>query len=178
MNNPAMQTVYWTHFAHHQRLMYIAATEKGLCYIGSPDAAFNEFTSWLRIHLPHYQLTHNSHKLQVYADQLKEYIQGSRKLFGIQTDLHGTAFQKSVWKALMDIPYGETISYSSIASQLQKPNAVRAVASAIGKNPVLIVVPCHRVIGKSGALTGYRGGLAMKAELLQLEKIERRAGAY
>ena len=85
-------------------------------------------------------------------------------------DLHGTPFQQSVWKALQEIPYGQTVSYSDIAERIEKPNAVRAVGTAIGANPVLIIVPCHRVIAKSGKLSGFRAGLEMKEQLLGLEK--------
>ncbi len=92
-----------------------------------------------------------------------------RKNFTIPFDFHGTTFQLDVWKALSEIPYGQTKSYSEIANQIQKPRAVRAVGSAIGANPILITVPCHRVIGKNGALTGYRGGMEMKTKLLKLE---------
>ncbi len=95
--------------------------------------------------------------------------QNMRKNFTIPFDFHGTTFQLDVWKALSEIPYGQTKSYSEIANQIQKPRAVRAVGSAIGANPILITVPCHRVIGKNGALTGYRGGMEMKTKLLKLE---------
>ncbi|RXZ77651.1 methylated-DNA--[protein]-cysteine S-methyltransferase [Paenibacillaceae bacterium] len=82
----------------------------------------------------------------------------------------GTPFQKAVWKALCEIPYGQTRSYSDIAHQIQKSAAVRAVGTAIGTNPILITVTCHRVIGKNGSLTGYRGGMEMKMILLELER--------
>ena len=85
-------------------------------------------------------------------------------------DLYGTKFQKSVWTELQKIPFGETSTYSDIAEKINKPSAFRAVGSAIGANPVMIVIPCHRVIGKSGKLTGFRGGLLMKQKLLALEK--------
>ena len=85
-------------------------------------------------------------------------------------DLHGTPFQQIVWKALQEIPYGQTVSYSDIAERIEKPNAVRAVGTAIGANPVLIIVPCHRVIAKSGKLGGFRAGLEMKEQLLELER--------
>ena len=85
-------------------------------------------------------------------------------------DLHGTPFQMAVWEALRKIPFGVTVSYTDIAERIGKPSSVRAVGTAIGANPVLITVPCHRVIAKSGKLTGYRGGLDMKEQLLGLEK--------
>ncbi|MDM8102298.1 methylated-DNA--[protein]-cysteine S-methyltransferase [Oceanobacillus oncorhynchi] len=85
-------------------------------------------------------------------------------------DLKGTAFQESVWEALQHIPYGETVSYMNIAEKIEKPKAVRAVGAAIGANPVMILVPCHRVIAKDGKLTGFRGGIPMKESLLELER--------
>ena len=89
----------------------------------------------------------------------------------IPLDLHGTTFQRSVWELLTRIPYGNAVSYSEIAEQLGRPSAVRAVAQAIGNNPCLIFVPCHRVLGKDGSLTGFSGGIALKRQLLDLERI-------
>lgn len=97
-----------------------------------------------------------------YAEQLQAYLNGKRTHFSFPVDLAGTPFQLAVWKALSEIPYGSTCSYSDIAEHIEKQAAVRAVGAAIGANPLLMVVPCHRVIGKSGQLTGYRGGLDMK----------------
>ncbi len=102
--------------------------------------------------------------------QLEEYFAGKRKLFSIALDMRGTRFQKDVWEALLAIPYGETRSYGQLAKQLGKPRATRAVGAANGRNPVSIIVPCHRVIGSSGKLTGFAGGLEAKAHLLSLER--------
>ncbi len=101
--------------------------------------------------------------------QLKEYFQGKRKSFSLKLDLMGTKFQNDVWQALMAIPFGETRSYGQLARQVGNPRATRAVGAANGKNPISIVVPCHRVIGASGKLTGFAGGLKTKAHLLELE---------
>ncbi|MGH6882028.1 methylated-DNA--[protein]-cysteine S-methyltransferase [Hypericibacter sp.] len=101
--------------------------------------------------------------------QLKEYFAGRRKTFDLKLDFAGTAFQKKVWHALLTIPFGETRSYAQIAKQIGKPKAVRAVGAANGRNPISIVTPCHRVIGSSGHLTGFAGGLEAKARLLGLE---------
>ena len=107
--------------------------------------------------------------LAEYAEQLQAYLNGKRTHFSFPVDLAGTPFQLAVWKALSEIPYGSTCSYSDIAEHIEKQAAVRAVGAAIGANPLLMVVPCHRVIGKSGQLTGYRGGLDMKKELMMME---------
>ncbi len=103
--------------------------------------------------------------------QLDEYFAGSRKNFELELTLKGTDFQKSVWTSLTDIPYGQTVCYSHIAKEIGRPKAVRAVGAANGKNPIPIIIPCHRVIGKDGSLTGFGGGLAIKRALLKLEKV-------
>jgi len=107
--------------------------------------------------------------------QLGEYFAGLRKDFTIPLDIRGTRFQSDVWKALLAIPFGETRSYAQLATQLGNPRATRAVGAANGRNPLSIVVPCHRVIGSSGKLTGFAGGIETKARLLDLEKGEIRA---
>ncbi|WP_298474787.1 methylated-DNA--[protein]-cysteine S-methyltransferase [uncultured Maribacter sp.] len=101
--------------------------------------------------------------------QLREYFKEERKDFNLILNPEGTDFQKRVWKALEDIPYGKTISYMDLSKTLGDPKAIRAVAAANGKNPLWIVVPCHRVIGSDGSLTGYAGGLHRKKWLLELE---------
>ncbi len=102
--------------------------------------------------------------------QLREYFEGKRKTFDIPYEMHGTEFQKKVWRALCDIPYGETRSYKEIAIAVGNEKASRAVGMANNRNPIGIIVPCHRVIGASGKLVGYAGGLEMKQFLLELEK--------
>lgn len=102
--------------------------------------------------------------------QLGEYFAGRRQAFQLALDPQGTAFQQAVWQALLEIPYGETRSYQQVAQVLGKPKAVRAVGSANGRNPLPIVVPCHRVIGSDGSLTGFGGGLDNKRLLLALEQ--------
>lgn len=104
--------------------------------------------------------------------QLEEYFEKTRIEFDLTLKLQGTDFQKQVWEELLNIPYGKTCSYKEIAIRIGKPKAVRAVANAIGKNPIWIIIPCHRVIGSDGSLTGYAGGLEVKKELLSLEGLE------
>jgi len=101
--------------------------------------------------------------------QLGEYFAGRRQAFDLPLDFSGTEFQKTVWRALLTIPFGQTRSYAQIARQIGQPTAVRAVGAANGRNPISIVAPCHRVIGSSGKLTGFAGGLDAKAFLLRLE---------
>jgi len=103
------------------------------------------------------------------ADELLAYFAGILRVFSVPLDMQGTDFQLSVWNQLLKIPYGETRSYAHVAEAVGRPKAVRAVGAANGSNPVAIVVPCHRVIGSSGKLTGYGGGLPLKKRLLELE---------
>jgi methylated-DNA-[protein]-cysteine S-methyltransferase len=110
------------------------------------------------------------HPVLVEAErQLGEYFAGRRKAFSVKLDFAGTPFQKRVWRALLDIPFGETRTYGELARQIGSPAAVRAVGAANAKNPISIISPCHRVIGTSGKLTGFAGGLEVKASLLRLE---------
>ncbi|TBN37437.1 methylated-DNA--[protein]-cysteine S-methyltransferase [Pseudomonas sp. BGI-2] len=109
--------------------------------------------------------------------QLQEYFAGTRNRLELELDFSGTDFQKKVWQALLTIPFGETRSYSEIAEQIGNPSAVRAVGAANGKNPISIVAPCHRVIGASGKLTGFAGGLEAKERLLTLEGCEWSGGS-
>ena len=102
--------------------------------------------------------------------QLEEYFEGKRKCFELPLNPKGTEFQKKVWKALCDIPYGETRSYKDVAIAINNPKGPRAVGMANNKNPIMIVIPCHRVVGSNGSLVGYAGGLHIKEKLLSIEK--------
>jgi len=104
------------------------------------------------------------------SKQLEEYFNGKRRTFDLPITLHGTDFQIKVWKALQTIPYGETRSYGQLAALIENPKASRAVGMANNKNPISIIIPCHRVIGHNGSLVGYAGGLNIKQKLIDLEK--------
>ncbi|WP_396954087.1 methylated-DNA--[protein]-cysteine S-methyltransferase [Neobacillus niacini] len=166
-------TIYYTLMKHEDRTLYIAATEKGLCFVGSQNQPIEELSTWAEKRFPGSKLIRDDEKLQPYIMEITEYLYGHRKEFTVPMDYPGTPFQIAVWNALCEIPFGETRTYSEIANHIQKPAAVRAVGTAIGANPVLITVPCHRVIGKNGSLTGYRGGLGMKKHLLTIERESR-----
>lgn len=114
----------------------------------------------------------NDHPLLLQAmAQLQAYFAGTRQTFDVALDTRrGTAFQQQVWQALLDIPAGQTTSYGTLSQRIGKSNAVRAVGAAVGRNPISIIVPCHRVVGADGSLTGYAGGLGRKTSLLQLEQ--------
>ncbi|CAM3208890.1 methylated-DNA--[protein]-cysteine S-methyltransferase [Pseudomonas fluorescens] len=122
-----------------------------------------------RVRLGELREANDSAVLLAAEQQLKEYFAGTRHQFELELDFTGTAFQKQVWQALLTIPFGETRSYSQIAQQIGNPKAVRAVGAANGRNPISIIAPCHRVIGASGGLTGFAGGLEAKQYLLALE---------
>lgn len=114
--------------------------------------------------------------LEAAAAQLKEYFAGDRKDFDLPLDLIGTDFQKEAWVALASVPYGETTSYGEQAERIGREGASRAVGAANGKNPVPIVLPCHRIVGANGALTGFAGGLGIKQQLLALEQDQQSLG--
>jgi len=119
---------------------------------------------------PHWQRADDEPVLAQARTQLAEYFAGRRTRFDLPLAARGTSFQQAVWRALLAVPFGGTSTYGAIAAAIRKPSAVRAVGSAIGANPIGIVVPCHRVIGRDGSLTGYAGGLERKAKLLALER--------
>lgn len=135
----------------------------GVCFAGEPGRSSVEDGWQERLNHP---------VLRKARRQLDEYFAGKRKSFDLPLEPKGTPFQRSVWHALRAIPYGETQSYGDIARRIGKPKAVRAVGAANGANPISIVVPCHRVIGADGSLTGYGGGLPRKKKLLALEGIK------
>lgn len=168
----AVQTspLYWSRLQEPTWSLYLAATEQGLAFVGSSGGSLEELTAWANRRFPGCLFTQDDRRLAPYADELAAYLRGELQRFTLPYDLHGTPFQQDVWQALCAIPFGQTRSYSDIAESIGKPAAVRAVGAAIGVNPLLITVPCHRVIGKNGALTGYRGGLEMKMRLLELEQ--------
>lgn len=136
--------------------LYLVATETHLINI--------QFTQ------PQKALLQTTELLSMATIQLDEYFQGKRTTFSLPFKLTGTPFQLAVWKELQNIPYGQTTSYKEIAQKINKPKACRAVGMANNKNPLPIIIPCHRVIGSNGKLIGYAGGLNLKNYLLELEK--------
>ena len=171
MGNKSNVPIYWSLLTHGDWNLHIAAAAEGLCFVGSQNQPFEELAEWAAIRSLSRTLIREDEKLQPPIRlSLLNICRGHVIAFTFPYSFHGTPFQVAVWKALCDIPYGQTKSYSDIAHHIQNPASVRAVGAAIGANPILITVPCHRVIGKNGALTGYRGGLDMKTKLLQLER--------
>lgn len=141
----------------------LVATDRGLAAILWEDDAPS------RVRVKPEGVDNNHPVLREAEQQLSDYFAMKRTSFSVPLDFLGTAFQKKVWAALLTIPFGETRSYGQIARQIGHPKAVRAVGAANGRNPISIIAPCHRVIGVNGKLTGFAGGLEVKALLLRLE---------
>lgn len=148
--------VYFCKYQFENISLYLVATETHLINI--------QFTQ------PQKALLQTTELLSMATIQLDEYFQGKRTTFSLPFKLTGTPFQLAVWKELQNIPYGQTTSYKEIAQKINKPKAYRAVGMANNKNPLPIIIPCHRVIGSNGKLIGYAGGLNLKNYLLELEK--------
>jgi len=143
-------------------LLRLGVTDRELCRIEFPDGQGHRATcpEWQSVDIP---------CMGTVASQLDAYFSGTARSFDLPIALEGTLFQREVWDALRAIPYGSTISYAGLAARIGRPNAVRAVGAACGANPIPIVIPCHRVIGADGRLTGFGGGLAAKTWLLAHE---------
>ncbi len=159
--------VTWDSFQSPIGELTLAVTEKGLCYLGFHKDGLDKLC---HRYFSDATLIQDSEELLPYKTQLNEYFQGKRTTFIFSLDLHGTPFQQQVWTALQAIPYGEVRSYKEVAVSINSPKAVRAVGGANNKNPISIVIPCHRVVGSDGKLVGYGGGLDKKDKLLSLEQ--------
>lgn len=168
MNNTTTPVFYVT-LPTSQGTLYVAATNKGLCFVSSFYETKEDLIAFIDKKIPFPLLQQSEKEMQIYLQQLQEYFEGTRHTFSLPLDLRGTPFQKRVWMGLNSVPYGKTKDYEAIAKKISQPTAIRAVSSAIGKNPLTIVLPCHRIIRKNGDLGGYRGTLPMKKFLLQHE---------
>ena len=161
-----MNTLQYLEHPSPLGLLTLVASTTGICGIYFHDQRnFKGATGWQRVK--------QHSQLEQAAQQLDEYFAGHRSEFSLPLDLTagGTPFQQQVWQELLNIPFGKTSSYGRHAGLIERPRAVRDVGGAIGRNPISIVVPCHRVLGSSGALTGYDGGLERKKYLLELEGV-------
>ncbi|MBO8173363.1 MAG: methylated-DNA--[protein]-cysteine S-methyltransferase [Bacillaceae bacterium] len=154
----------------------IASTPRGICQIrfGNSDSQKFSLLRWCQkwinsdFQADHLQRDDDAHREVV--EQLESYFAGERWEFTVPLDIRGTSFQKMVWSELLQIPYGETRSYKDIAVNMGAPKAVRAIGGANNKNPLPILIPCHRVVGSNGAMVGYGGGIHIKEFLLELER--------
>ncbi|MDX9758318.1 MAG: methylated-DNA--[protein]-cysteine S-methyltransferase [Bacteroidota bacterium] len=150
--------------------LHIATCEGAVCFLGFEHKGYREeLYAWLARYLPSFEVkTEHGEHASVRAE-LQRYFDGRLRKFRVKTHLYGTDFQLQVWTALRTIPFGATVSYRAIAEAIGNPDASRAVGGAVGKNPIAIIIPCHRVIGEDGSLTGFAGGIDRKKKLLQLE---------
>lgn len=148
--------------------MLIFFSSKGIVYLSVSNENEEDIVNFVKVKFR--QASKVNSEEYSFHEQIIEYLNGRRKSFSLPLDLRGTDFQKKVWNELIKIPYGETRTYKDIARSINVPQGYRAVGNALNKNPVLIVIPCHRVIGSDGKLTGFRGGLELKAKLLELER--------
>ncbi|NVM88694.1 methylated-DNA--[protein]-cysteine S-methyltransferase [Variovorax sp. SG517] len=158
------KVIYTSHIDTPLGGITMAATDQGLAGVWfDQQRHWPDTTGWI---------AKDDHPALVEAGaQLRDYFAGRRDSFDMKLDLsHGTAFQQSVWQQLLAIPTGATTSYGALSINVGNPAAVRAVGAAVGRNPISVIVPCHRVLGSDGSLTGYAGGLERKTALLQLEK--------
>ena len=160
------EIVWFDHMPSPIGPLLLAADAQGLREVGFEHGKYRSTPD------PHWQ--HAPRKVDFARRQLEEYFNGERQRFDLPLHLHGTPFQVSVWQMLASIPYGQTTTYAGLAARIGKPQAVRAVGAANGRNPISIVAPCHRVIGANGDLTGFAGGLETKQYLL---KHERKSGS-
>lgn len=157
-----METFYYSRYQSPITSLLLGASEKGLV---SAEFDRGQFPPNKRVA----DWQESSERMQPYRTELDEYFAGERRQFSFHLDLRGTLFQLQCWLALLEIPYGETRTYADIARAIGKPQAFRAVGLANNRNPIAIIVPCHRVIASDGTLCGYGGGLDLKHKLLELE---------
>lgn len=167
----AERLIYYNSIATPLGLLYLAGSKEGLCRV---DFTVKSEKSFLESLQSEFKATpiKSSQPFKKITKQLQEYFSKTRKKFDIPLDLSsGTEFQQRVWKTLLTIPYGKTESYKSVAQKINKPKATRAVGNANGKNPIPIIIPCHRVISSDGGLGGYSAGIHNKKKLLKLEEV-------
>ena len=169
-----IDTLYWSSVPGPRGTCVIMATEAGVCWTGTPGTTADSGFAWLerRGKLAYERAVEREAiaPLRQAADEMRRYFVGERVQFACPLDLRGTPFQVAVWQEMYRIPYGETRTYGELARILGRPQAPRAVGAASAANPVAVIVPCHRVVGSDGSLTGYGGGLPTKAWLLALEQ--------
>lgn len=170
---PKTQTLYWDSIKSPIGECIVMATEAGVCWLGLPGNTVDEGTARTRRWITVDEVIRDTDlpPLHQAIDELQRYFAGDLHAFTCPLDMQGTPFQIAVWQQLLRIPYGESRTYGELACEMGRPAASRAVGAANGSNPIAIIVPCHRVIGSNGSLTGYGGGLPAKAWLLALEGI-------
>ncbi len=162
MNNHSNETLHYDFIETDLGLVIIAANDEGLCYVS--------FQNGPKLIAPPEGWVQSPKKLTEVTRQMKEYFSGERQQFDLPLAPSGTEFQQKVWKVLTEIPYGQTITYGELAKRIKQPQASRAVGNANGRNPIVIIQPCHRVVAANGKLGGFSSGLHRKEYLLGLER--------
>lgn len=160
-----MEKLYYDLLEFEENQYILIASPTGLRFVG----LFNQEDPLLVDFVENYDLIKDSSVLEEYKLILLNYLSKNIKDLNFKFDLQGTNFQRLVWSELSKVEYGKTISYKELAERVGRPNSIRAVANAVGKNPLLMFIPCHRIIGSNGKLTGFRSGLDLKKKLLELE---------
>ncbi|GAY72151.1 methylated-DNA--[protein]-cysteine S-methyltransferase [Lentilactobacillus kosonis] len=166
-----MKKIYWDSVEIDHTKFFFTVTEAGINFVSSPGKRLSEMFNFYPDIRYQVEFTYDEEKTAAYREQFEDYFAGKERHFDLPIDLTeaGTEFQQLVWNTIAEIPYGETISYSDLAAKVGNRDAARAVAHAVALNPVLIMIPCHRIIKADGALGQYRGGEEQKATLLELE---------
>lgn len=161
--------VYTASFSSPVGTLFLASTDDGLCKLSIRGNRTSDFDSWIETSFPDHEIVESGAKNREFISELKSYLSGSLTKFQIPLVMIGSDFQKKVWKELLKIRYGTTISYKELACRVGIPGGSQSVGRANAANPLPLVVPCHRVIGSDGSLIGYGGGIKMKEFLLRLE---------
>ncbi|MDK2918617.1 MAG: methylated-DNA-[protein]-cysteine S-methyltransferase [Candidatus Petromonas sp.] len=171
MTNSKDKVYYSTHDTVFGK-MFLASTDIGLCTVSFLDKDLNKHINWLKKHFSQASIIEDTERNMEALNQLQQYFSGKRKVFDLKLHLLGTEFQRKVWNILTEIEFGEIWTYKDIAIRLGDVKKSRAVGGAVGKNPIGVIIPCHRVIGSNGKLTGFSapGGIQLKKRLLELEQ--------
>lgn len=171
MTKPIDMKVYYYTFDTSFGNMFLASTDEGLCMANFVAADIEGQFNWLRKYFHADDIIEDKNRNINAFIQLEEYFKGERREFDLEIHLIGTPFQEEVWKVLTEIQFGEILTYKDVSCSLGDAKKCRAVGGAVGKNPIVIIIPCHRVIGSNGKLTGFSsiGGLELKKRLLDLE---------
>lgn len=156
-------------FSTHIGQLTVVKNERGVCFIGLPSVTIDLVQAWANRHFPGESLRPGPAPFERERRELREYAEGRRTTFTFPLDHHNTPFSLQVLEEVGRVPYGKTASYGAIARRVGRPRSARAVGRAMATNPLPLVIPCHRIVGSGGSLTGFGGGLALKKELLRLE---------
>lgn len=163
--------IYYAPLTLYKKEIILAATNEGLVFVSAPFETIEDIKKHISKYEKDIRFKFSLDKLQPYMEDFEAVANGDKQNYDSPYVLYGTDFQKQVWHALAEIPYGQTRTYSEIAQSINRPKAYRAVGTAVGRNPLMLRVPCHRIIHKNGSLKGFRGGMDLKMTLLDKEDV-------